>query len=240
MKLTTLFLILSFNLYAQETESLKKEKAKPKRCDFAQAIVDHIYNKEWKSLIPYLNFPLQKAYPQKPASRQEFEKDPLQFFSADMFGKSYEIQERKDNCLINKGLMWIDSDSKKIIKINYETEKAKQKRIAYTKDELKLAPTKWKESVVQLSCQMGKHTYNVYKNKGTYLLLISNDEKVVEKIDRGLFRVDDSGIRYFQFNQKDATVTMIDNIRKGGYYIKLSSPKSKKDVKFFNCLEANT
>ncbi len=240
MKLTALLIFFSFNLSAQDTNLNKEKKPEPKRCDFAQVIVDHIYNEEWESLIPYLNFPLDRAYPQKSATKAEYKKEPQQFFTADMFGKGYEILERDNNCVINKGLIWIDGETKKIIKINYETKLAKEKRMAYTLDELKLAPPSWKDSVVQLSCNMGKHTYNVYKNKGSYLLLVTKENKVVENLERGLFRVDDSGIRYFQFNQNDSTITMIDNIREGGYYIKLGSPKSKKDVKFFNCLEANS
>lgn len=232
--------LLTLNVFAEAEKKEPSADSKPveKPCDFVNDIASAIKTKNWKELSYYIDFPIERSFPFKSATKKVFMNQPELFFSKDMFGENFFFEQKNNYCLVNKGLIWISQPRKKILKINFETTLAKQKRLEKTSRILDLLDQNWKGSKVMLSCVYGGNDYHVYKLANKYLLIIAKGKKIIEKISQGNFRTDDSQIRYFKFNQGKASLTLADNIVSGGYYLQYK-PKDKKEL-FFKCLESNT
>lgn len=246
-----LALFLSLNLMAQEPENQEKPMVTDSKeqeeekvvgpCDYTYEIANLIFKERWNDLTTYLKFPIDRDYPFKPMTREQFLKNPTLLFEKDMFAKGVKIKETPQGCMLNNGVLWTTKeDQKKIIRVNFETASNLSARISATSKQLKLLPDNWKNSKLMLSCVFNKNDYHVFKNPktGKYLLLVANGEKILQNVPAGTFRKDDTGIRYFRFDQDGTLLTLADNIRESGYYLNLK-PKNKEEM-FFKCSESNT
>jgi hypothetical protein len=240
MKFLILFLI-SLGVFAQDEKETQEEVKPVGPCDYTYEIANLIFKERWNDLVQFIKFPMSRDYPLKSLTKEAFLESPSLLFEKDMFKEGVKIKEGSQACMLNNGLIWASKDDdKKIIRVNFETQISREQRIKATKKQLNLLPSDKNISKVMLSCVFNKNDYHVYKNikTGKYRLLVVDGPKIITEIKGGTFRQDETGIRYFRFDQEGTRLTLADNIREAGYYLNLQ-PQGKKES-FFKCLEPNT
>ena len=235
-----LLIILLFSnlVWANESETPSNASKKIELpCDYTYEIANLIFKEKWNELAKYITFPIERDYPFPALEKQSFLDNPNLLFEKDMFKDGVKIKETAQGCMLNNGLLWANkTGDQKIFSINYETKMHKKMRTKMTSAQLAMLPQKLKNSKVMLSCVFNQNNYHVYKHiaTGSYILLVANGTKVIKKIEKGSFKKDDTGIRYFQFQEQNAILSLADNIREGGYYLSLKT--EEKEEKFYKCL----